>query len=216
MINLSKLAALAKATPKELAQSTSADALAQEKLTRRAALRRIGMTGSMTVLGVLSIDELARVAAKKLDEHEMTRGLAKDFKDAGVAMAAPVPPSPNEIWDADQKCVQNNPDRTSSAYWLCMGNEIGVDIFNANFESIWCTINDPRGNNGKCPGFPTHLPCEAANPVLLVAQSCCDAKFAKCIINHANAGEAAAAACEHSHTHCYERADGINDPFGDG
>lgn len=87
MINLSKLAALAKATPKELAQSTSADALAQEKLTRRAALRRIGMTGAMTVLGVLSVDELARVAARKLDEHEMTRGLAKDFKYAGVAMA---------------------------------------------------------------------------------------------------------------------------------
>jgi len=106
MINFSKLAALAKATPKELAQSTSADALAQEKLTRRAALRRIGMTGAMTVLGVLSIDELARVAAKKLDEHEMTRGLAKDFKNAGVAMAGPKASS--EIicqGDCNQVCV---------------------------------------------------------------------------------------------------------------
>lgn len=104
MINLSKLAALAKATPTELAQSTSADALAQEKLTRRAALRRIGMTGAMTVLGVLSIDELARVAAKKLDEHEMTRGLAKDFKDAGVAMAGPAAPSPGCHGDCIQSC----------------------------------------------------------------------------------------------------------------
>jgi len=62
-------------------------------MTRRAALRRLGMTGAMTVLGVLSIDDLARVAAKKLDEHEMTRGLAKDFKDAGIAFADTLPSS---------------------------------------------------------------------------------------------------------------------------
>lgn len=89
MINFSKLAALAKATPKELAQSTSADALAQEKLTRRAALRRIGMTGAMTVIGVMSIDDLARVSAKKLEQNELTRGIAQDFKNAGIAFATP-------------------------------------------------------------------------------------------------------------------------------
>jgi len=117
MINFSKLAALAKATPSELAQSTSADALAQEKLTRRAALRRIGMTGAMTVLGVLSIDELARVAAKKLDEHEMTRGLAKDFRDAGVAFADTT--SNNEGYGGG-----GNPCRTQAGmdYSSCMGD----------------------------------------------------------------------------------------------
>lgn len=88
MINISKLAAAAKATPKiETALDSSADKAAQEKMSRRAALRRIGMTGAMAVIGVMSIDDLARVSAKKLEEHEMTRGLAKDFKNAGVVFA---------------------------------------------------------------------------------------------------------------------------------
>jgi hypothetical protein len=90
MINFSKLAALAKATPKKVETTQSSlDELAQERMSRRAALRRIGMTGAMTVIGVMSIDDLARVAAKKLEQNELTRGIASDFKDSGVAFAAP-------------------------------------------------------------------------------------------------------------------------------
>ncbi len=88
MINLSKLAALAKAAPpSEPTPDSSLDKLAQEKMSRRAALRRIGMVGGMTVLGVLSIDELARVSSSRLEQYELTRGIAKDFRKAGVAFA---------------------------------------------------------------------------------------------------------------------------------
>ena len=87
MINISKLAAAARATAKPKTVPASPDLLDQEKLTRRAALRRIGMTSGIAVLGLLTIDDLARVSAKKLEQHELTRGIAKDFKSAGVAFA---------------------------------------------------------------------------------------------------------------------------------
>lgn len=86
MLNLKNLAKAAKAHPK-IEVPPVIEKEAEEKMTRRAALRRIGMTGGLTVLGVLSIDELARLSAKKLEQHEMTKGLAKDFKEAGVAFA---------------------------------------------------------------------------------------------------------------------------------
>lgn len=90
MINLNKLAAIAKATPKtEVNPASSLGKLNEEKLSRRAALRRIGMTGGIAVLGLLTVDDLARVAAKKLEQNELTRGIAKDFKSAGVAFAGP-------------------------------------------------------------------------------------------------------------------------------
>ena len=88
MINFSKLAAVAKTISKPVPMpEVAADQLAQEKMTRRAALRKFGMVGGMAALSLLTIDDLARVSAKKLEEHEMTKGLAKDFKNAGVAMA---------------------------------------------------------------------------------------------------------------------------------
>ncbi len=89
MINLSKLAAVARAKPKTKVAPTSSANADQEKLSRRAALRRIGMTGGIAVLGLLTIDDLARVAAKKLDQNALTHGIAKDFKNAGVAFAGP-------------------------------------------------------------------------------------------------------------------------------
>lgn len=92
MINLRILSSLAKAKPAPEAMNSSlAENLDAEKLTRRAALRRIGMIGGLAVVGTLSIDDLARVSAKKLQQNELTRGignsLAQDFRKSGVAFA---------------------------------------------------------------------------------------------------------------------------------
>ena len=90
MLKFSKLAAIAKATTRtEMASTPALDKLNEEKLSRRAALRRIGMTSGIAVLGLLTVDDLARVAAKKLEQNELTRGIAQDFKSAGIAFAGP-------------------------------------------------------------------------------------------------------------------------------
>lgn len=64
-----------------------------ERITRRKALRKFGFTAGMAIFSVLSVDDLARVASKKLQDTEATKGigdmLAKEFRSAGVAMANP-------------------------------------------------------------------------------------------------------------------------------
>ncbi len=59
---------------------------------RRSALRKLGMTSGMALFGVFAIDDLARLAVKKLAQHQETKAIADsiahDFKDMGVAFAA--------------------------------------------------------------------------------------------------------------------------------
>ena len=96
MLNFSKLAALAKAIPQAAPPATVAapDQRDADKLSRRAALRRIGMTGGLSVLGLLTIDDLARLSADKLAQTELTRGLAADLRSVGVAFADHYPSNP--------------------------------------------------------------------------------------------------------------------------
>lgn len=62
-----------------------------EELTRRSALRKFGITSSMALFGMFAIDDLARVAIKKMEEnkltHEVGETVAKEFKNSGIAFA---------------------------------------------------------------------------------------------------------------------------------
>ena len=68
-----------------------------ERMTRRQALRKIGLTMGMATFAMLSVDDLARFSAKKLQENEVSKGigdtLAQEFRSAGVAFADPYYPS---------------------------------------------------------------------------------------------------------------------------
>lgn len=67
----------------------------QEKMTRRAALRKFGITTGMSVFGLFAVDDLARMVIGKMQEHEATKqiaeGLAHEFKDAGAVFAVVTP-----------------------------------------------------------------------------------------------------------------------------
>lgn len=67
----------------------------QQKMTRRQALRKMGVMSATAVIGILSIDDLARLSAERLKQHGATRALgesvAHEFKDAGVAFADTMP-----------------------------------------------------------------------------------------------------------------------------
>jgi hypothetical protein len=62
-----------------------------EKLTRRAALRKFGFGAGLAAIMALSADDLARMAAKKLDQYagdnKTAHKIAEEFKNSGVAMA---------------------------------------------------------------------------------------------------------------------------------
>ena len=63
----------------------------REKLTRRAALKKFGITTGMSVFCMFGADDLARIVIKKMEEHEQTRQIAEtvahEFKNAGIAFA---------------------------------------------------------------------------------------------------------------------------------
>ncbi len=62
-----------------------------EKLTRRSALKKFGITSGMALFGMFAADDLARMVIKKMEEHEATRQIAEtvahEFKNAGIAFA---------------------------------------------------------------------------------------------------------------------------------
>jgi len=67
-----------------------------EKLTRRAALKKFGITTGMAVFGMFAADDLARMVIKKMEETEATRQIAEtvahEFKNSGIAFADTPPP----------------------------------------------------------------------------------------------------------------------------
>ena len=68
-----------------------------EKMTRRAALRKLGITSGMAFFSLFAVDDLARMAIKQMRQNEATRDIAetvaREFKDSGIAFAD-TPPNP--------------------------------------------------------------------------------------------------------------------------
>ena len=144
-----------------------------ERMTRRKALRKFGFTAGMAVFSVLTVDDLARVASKKLQETEATKGigdmLAKEFRSAGVALANDPggdpygnnPYNPYErscelvCWDSLVACYDNVSNTTpfsSPAY------ATGRAQCDANYSSCivdYCGGENPYGNPYEPP------PCES-------------------------------------------------------
>ena len=63
----------------------------QARLSRRAALRKIGLTSGMAFFGLFAVDDLARLAIKRMEQHKETRQIAEtvatEFKNSGIAFA---------------------------------------------------------------------------------------------------------------------------------
>jgi len=64
----------------------------EQRMTRRAALRRFGMVAGIGAFHMLSVDDLARACLSRLHEHEFTREvadtLAAELGNSGMAVAA--------------------------------------------------------------------------------------------------------------------------------
>lgn len=180
MINLRTLASLAKAKPaSEAAKSPLTEKLDAERLSRRAALRRIGMVSGMAVLGTLTIDDLARVSAKKLQQNELTRGigdsLAKDFRNAGVAFADTVGTSPSQHCNDNavswgntcrQSCSVQYPLGTPQ-YLACV-SQCDIDSNNRKAKCLADCITRAQRWKAACiglcnlqhtPGTPSYTTC---------------------------------------------------------
>lgn len=80
-----------------------------EKLTRRSALRKFGITSGMAVFGMFAADDLARLVIGKMEEHKATRQIAEtvahEFKNSGIAFADSSSSGPCDYCNGDCTCL---------------------------------------------------------------------------------------------------------------
>lgn len=78
-------------TPPETAQETTWEKFERERLSRRQALKKFGITTGMAVFAMFSVDDLARMVGKAMQQragdNRIANQLAKEFQQAGIAMA---------------------------------------------------------------------------------------------------------------------------------
>ncbi len=64
----------------------------QEKMTRRAALRKLGFGAGLAAFSMLGVDDLARMVGQRMErmagDNKVATQVAKEFQEAGLAMAA--------------------------------------------------------------------------------------------------------------------------------
>jgi hypothetical protein len=130
----------------------------KEKMTRRVALRKFGITTGMSVFSLLAVDDLARIVISKMEEHRETRHIAEavanEFNHTGVAFAQR-PGNRCPDCDADVYCYNccNQPqDNCTDIYNFnkCECDQAAADAFP---DCI-----DADGNpTGLCPDYSTML-----------------------------------------------------------
>lgn len=85
--------------------------LESERMTRRQALKKMGVMTGVAVLGLVTADDLARLAASALKEQKATRAIGdaigRDFYKAGVAFADDMP---NPYGDDNVPLPENETD----------------------------------------------------------------------------------------------------------
>ncbi len=90
--------------------------LEDERMSRRQALRKMGILSGMAVLSLLTVDDLARMAAKQLSanagDSEVAGEVAKSLRGAGVAYADPNNPVVDKyggvsITDCEERCLDH-------------------------------------------------------------------------------------------------------------
>lgn len=86
--------------------------LEDERMSRRQALRKMGILSGVAVLALVSVDDLARLASKQLATNagnlEVAGAVAKGLRNAGVAFAdpnTPADPYAPSLTDCQERCL---------------------------------------------------------------------------------------------------------------
>ena len=150
--------------------------LENERMTRRQALRSIGVMTGVAVLGLVSADDLARLAASALKSNAVTKeigdGIARDFRDAGVAFADPPagpydPPINYLSEDVQRSCVGLNPNNASTSDGRnCQqcANALGAEASVQNILSAMASAG--------CPGDATTITLRASQCSMDIEVEC--------------------------------------------
>ena len=98
----------------------------QEKLTRRAALRKLGFGAGFAAFSLLAVDDLARMVGRRMErmagDNRVAGQIAKEFQQAGMAFAGGFQNPSNTTCKSDYDC---SGCRTSDdTYDCCAGDKL--------------------------------------------------------------------------------------------
>lgn len=83
----------------ETIEETAQERFERERLARRRALKKIGLTSAMATFALFSVDDLARIVGKAMREqagnNQVALQIAQEFQAAGIAFAGTSPGSPS-------------------------------------------------------------------------------------------------------------------------
>ncbi|MDX1935242.1 MAG: hypothetical protein SFU56_21805 [Capsulimonadales bacterium] len=163
-----------------------------ERLSRRQALRKFGFGAGMAALMALSADDLARLAAARLErvarDNQTARQIAEEFKNAGIAQAAMSPCAGCEDCPPYPKAFSCTPcskrcDKNGNTQYLVLAFdcarfqnwEVAVDC--CEQQKAYCVANC----DAKC-GTPK--PNDPKDPVLTCREKCkgehCTPRYLAC------------------------------------
>ncbi len=103
---------------------TDKERFERERLTRRQALRKFGITASMATFAMFSVDDLARMVGKAMQQragdNKIARQIAQEFQQAGVALAGG--PSWAGCGNCSDNCAPGLYQRCDACAWPCTGS----------------------------------------------------------------------------------------------
>jgi len=114
-----------------------------KKLTRRAALRKLGYGAGFAAFSLLGVDDLARLVGQRLErlsgDSKVAQAVAQEFQQAGIALANPI-----------AMATPTGPSLPSD----CTGATVGTWCYNrytAQSDRLAC-CRGTLGSDGHCSG----------------------------------------------------------------
>ncbi len=125
---------------------TERERFERERLSRRQALKRFGMTSAMAAFAMFSVDDLARMVGKAMQQracdNKVAEQVAREFQNAGVAFAAS---GPVTLTPACTKCFSDATHGSDD----CGNLPKGTSRDDCN-KKVGAALNTCLKNN-KCP-----------------------------------------------------------------
>lgn len=121
----------------------------QQRITRRQALKKIGVTSAMATFAMFSVDELARMVGKELKtragSNELANRVADEFRSTGIVLADP--PGGGRPGG----CASGHPTAE-----CCTADAVGTwcDGYHNQSDCHKC-VNGVYGSDGFCKDFVT-------------------------------------------------------------
>lgn len=148
----------------------------QERLTRRQALKKFGMTSAMATFALFSVDDLARMVGGAMERqarnNKIATQVAEEFKHSGIALAA--------TYYTYYTCAiggcKNLSECTPNNFIWCKPCSSTTAIHPCVKEALNC--NRPYGNGG--------VPCQDCcynmrNQCVAANYGGCDALYSSCM-----------------------------------